>query len=160
MSKPTRFQNIMFGHDESTNPPVGGEIIRAICGNASLVCGSAVFWSAANTVNMSATVGDYAAFAGICVGGQSTGYEYVDDYQLYTSLPAAAILNEIVLIQITGIAFVLCGGTVTPFTHKSVIPDAAGAGRVVAGTTAGQMLATPISAGTVNTCARMLIRHR
>ena len=66
MQQATAFQyvNVRGASDELTNGAVGGQVHRFAAGGTLLV-GDAVFISAANTVNKSATVGDYANFVGL-----------------------------------------------------------------------------------------------
>src|SRR5690606_17057358 len=96
-----------------------GIIIPMLAG-AALVIGDAVFVSAANTVNKSGTAANYLGFAGIVVGGTKTGGSaFIGSDAI--GKPAAAS-GEVVLVQISGSAWVLASAVVAAGAY--VIPSA------------------------------------
>lgn len=152
--QPTKFSYISFGSLDGQE--FGGMAQVLTAGAASFNFGDVVYFSAADTVLKSTTVTDYVAFAGVVVGGDLT-----DNAALIT-LPATGTVQvgssgKTVLVQITGFAPVILSGSLT---LGRVIPDAATAGRVANGTTAGQILGTLFRTGTVGNLGRMLINHR
>lgn len=152
----TSFNWLTFNQprQDRTSASVGG-VVEIFTAAASLNTGDCVFLSAANTVNKSTTAANYAGFIGVVVGGQLTNNNITSNVGV-----AAAGANQSVMVQISGIANVVAGGTVTPGTNFSVVPDAATAGRVIAGTTAGQVLGTTVSAGTAAGTMKIVLNHR
>ena len=138
------------------NGSVGGNTKRYIAGGA-LNVGDIVLLTAADTVNKSATAADLAAFAGVVVSGDLLSGQIPDD----TSVASvnAASSGGYAIVQYNGIAYALAGGTVTIGTHLSVIGDTT-AGRVIAGTTAGIIVGTPVESGSVGVLFRILINQR
>jgi hypothetical protein len=137
-------------------PGAIGGIVELFTAAAALNTGDAVFFSAANTVNKSVTQANYAGFVGIVVGGALTNDNMVDR----PGVPAANA-NQRVFVQVFGIANVVAGGAITVGTNFSVIPDTATAGRVIAGTTAGQIVGKPLSSATAaGQTIKILISHR
>lgn len=139
MQIPTGFSwvNIRGSADENTPNPAGG-IVHLFTAGATLLVGDAVFLSAANTVNKSTTAASYVSFVGFVVGGDSNG-DRVDDAVGVT----AATVGQAVMVQISGIARAIAGAGITAGTSTNVVPSAAVAGRVIAGTTADQRLGIP-----------------
>lgn len=158
MPQPTVFTYIECrpdGDDANANV-VGGRVIRTTAAGA-LNTGDSVLFSAASKVNKSATAADLAGFAGVVVGGKLTKGRVPSDLSVVSAATDAD--GDEVLVQIDGICYAMAGGTVTPGTHFSVIGDST-AGRVIAGTTAGVRVGTPITAGSVGALFKMLIRQR
>jgi len=142
--------------EDKTSGGVGG-VVEVFTSGAALNTGDCVYLSAANTVNKSLTAANYAGFIGVVVGGRSTQMNIITK----TGFAATSASGQEVLVQVSGIATVVAGGTITAATNFSVMPDAAGtAGRVVAGTTAGQMLGTALTTGSSGNEMQILIRHR
>lgn len=137
----------------------GGQIKTFLAG-ASLNIGDVVFYSAANTVSKSATTANYVGFVGVVVGGDSYDIDGRISYDtlVLASPVTAATTGQKVQVQIDGIAEVRTDGAVTLGT--SVICTGANAGRVIAGTTAGQMLGTALATVGAAGVLPMLIRHR
>lgn len=135
---------------------VGGQVIRALAG-AALLIGDVVYWSAANTVNKSATTAAYAAFAGVVVGGANTFFQCIDnDADLGIT---AADTGEEVLVQISGIAWVLAAAATAAGATVGVVTTS---GRVDDSTaTAGAYVGTSITAA-INAADPILIQiaHR
>lgn len=135
---------------------VGGETV-VMQGAAALNIGDGVFVSAADTVNKSTTVLDYAARAGIVVGGQipAEGNMAVLQDPLDIGEIAAAAANDLVLVCVAGICRVVADGIIA--VGDVVEPDAVTAGRVSTGTTQpfGVALEAAALAGDV---IRILIR--
>lgn len=135
-----------------------GGIVDVFTSGSALNTGDCVYLSAANTVSKSLTAANYAGFIGVVVGGRSTNMNIIDNK---TGVAATSASGQEVIVQLSGVATVVAGGTVTAGTHFSVMPDAAGtAGRVVAGTTAGQILGTALTTGSAAAEMKILIRHR
>lgn len=144
--------------DDANVCVVGGKVARFTSG-AALNVGDVVYLSAANTVNKSTTSANYAGFVGVVVGGYSTGMRIPPETNV-ASIAATSGSGQDVLVQIDGIAWVVAEGTITAGTNFSVICTATTAGRVIAGTTAGQMLGTALTTGSSGNFFKMLIRHR
>lgn len=156
------FVNVRGNSDELTNGAVGGQVHRFAAGGTLLV-GDAVFISAANTVNKSATVGDYANFVGFVVGGDSNGFRTEDAVGT-----TAATSGQGVMVQISGVARAIVGATgfTAGTTNIVVSPSAATAGRVIpsaaldatiiAGRALGVATTTQATAGAE---VRVLIKH-
>jgi hypothetical protein len=140
---------------DKTPAPIGG-IVELFTAGAALLTGDAVFLSAPATVNKSGTQTNYAGFVGIVVGGALTNDNIVDR----TGVPAANT-GQRVHVQIFGIANAVAGGAITAGTTFTVIPDTATAGRVIAGTTAGQILGKALTTTTLaGQNVRILLSHR
>ncbi len=153
--KPTGFSYITLSKPREDSSPAGlGGVIERFTAGATLLTGDVVFISAVNTVNKSGTAANYAALAGVVVGGQATVGNVVE-----TPGVTAATVGQSVLVQVSGVANVVAGGTVTVGTHLSVIGDST-AGRVIAGTTAGVIIGTPISNGAAAGTMKILISQR
>lgn len=134
---------------------VGG-ITENFTAAAALNTGDCVFLSAVNTVNKSVTQANYVGFIGVVVGGALTNDNIVDR----VGVPAANT-GQRVIVQIAGTATVVAGAAVTAGTNFSVIPDTATAGRVIAGTTAGQVLGKALTTTTgAGQNLNILISHR
>jgi hypothetical protein len=104
----------------------GGHVIRLLAG-ATLKIGDAVFISAARTVNKSTTASDHTKRCGIVVGGKATNMEVVTDTALYDVMNAA-LVNEEVLVLISGICYVIADGTIG--AGDAIAPSTTLAGRV------------------------------
>lgn len=154
--KPTSFSWITHNRRREDKSVAGvGGVTEIFTAAASLNTGDCVFLSAANTVNKSTTAANYVGFIGVVVGGQLTQDNVTDN----VGIPAATT-GQRVHVQVTGIANVVAGGTVTAGTNFAVVPDTVTAGRVIAGTTAGQILGTVISTGAAAGTMKILIAHR
>lgn len=164
MQQATAFQyvNVRGASDELTNGAVGGQVHRFAAGGTLLV-GDAVFISAANTVNKSLTVGDYANFVGFVVGGDSNGFRTEDAVGT-----TAATSGQGVMVQISGVARAIVGATgfTAGTTNVAVAPSAATAGRVIptaaldATIIAGRALGVPTTTQAIaGSEVRVLIQH-
>lgn len=164
MEKVTAFSwlNARGASDELANNAVGG-IVHRFAAGGTLFVGDAVRISAANTVNKSATVGDYASFVGFVVGGQANDFR-ADDAVGTT----AANSGQAVMVQISGIARAIVGATgfTAGATNVAVAPSAATAGRVIptaaldATIIAGRALGVPVTTqATAGAEVRVLIKH-
>lgn len=154
--------NLRGSSNELTNNAVGGVVHRFSAGGTLLV-GDAVRISAVDTVNKSATVGDYATFVGFVVSGESNGYR-TDDAVGTT----AATVNQGVMVQVSGVARAIVGATgfTAGTTNVVVAPSGATAGRVIpsaaldatiiAGRALGVNTTTQATAGSE---VKVLIKH-
>jgi hypothetical protein len=153
---PTHFSMIQTGPDKESVSGVGGQV-KVFTGSGTLLVGDVVYFSAANTVAKVAVTATYVSFAGVVVGGRSTRMQallHSDDLGA-----TAALTGEEVLVQVDGIANVTISAAVV--ITNSLVASAATAGRVTPGTTANQVLGTPITTGTTNgDKIKMIIRHR
>lgn len=155
MSEATSFSfvNLRGYSDENAAGAVGGNI-SVFTAAATLLVGDAVYLSAADTVNKSATAANYVGFVGFVVAGDSN-QRNLDDAVAAT----AATVGQKVLVQTAGIARAIAGATITAGTNFSVVPSAAVAGRVIAGTTADQRLGVAVSTGAAAGEVKILIQH-
>ncbi len=131
------------GEFDMTQPSYGGTVVLATAENALLI-GDVVFWSGtANNVDKSSTAADYAAFAGVVVGGANFDMFVVADDLVNAVGQTAADAGELVWVQIDGIAPVVSAAALAIHTRLQVVTTA---GRVddaafVAGQTVGIALA-------------------
>jgi hypothetical protein len=154
--KPTAFSWLTFAMPRADKSPAAvGGITEIFTAGAALNTGDVVYISAADTVNKSTTQANYVGFAGVVVGGQLTN----DNITASVGV-AAANTGQRVIVQVAGIATVVAGGTVTVGTNFSVIPDTTTAGRVIAGTTAGQVVGKTLTTGASAGTMKILISHR
>lgn len=152
----TSFSWLTFNRSrQDKNAAEVGGIVETFTAGAALNTGDIVFISAADTVNKSTTQANYVGFAGVVVGGALTN----DNITTTTGI-AAAETGQRVLVQVSGIANVVAGGAVTVGTNFSVIPDTGTAGRVIAGTTAGQVVGKTVTTGSSGNVMKILISHR
>jgi hypothetical protein len=153
--QPTNFLNINLSQIDTEVGGVGGIVIRVLAG-ATLLLGDVVYYSAADTVNKSATNANYAGFAGVVVGGQT--YDPAGTV-MDTSTEVggtAATVGQWVLVQINGIAFIKSDGAI--LAGSLVIPDASVAGECdVAGANPGYTLGTALIAAADGAVGRMQI---
>lgn len=157
-SKPTNFTSIHISNDSEAKLGAGGQVVRAKAGAALLVGDVVYYTSTAETVNKSATAADYAAFAGVVVGGRAT-YDNAMHQADHVGLAAAAA-DEDVLVQINGIAWVDAGAALATI-GASAMASAVTAGRLAAGTTAGQVLGKILStASGAGEPVKLHISHR
>jgi hypothetical protein len=154
--KPTAFSWLTFAMPRADKSPAAvGGVVEFFTAGGSLNTGDIVYISAADTVNKSATQANYVGFAGVVVGGQLTNDNVATSVGV-----AAATTGQRVMVQVSGVATVVAGGTVTVGTNFSVIPDTGTAGRVVAGTTAGQVVGKTLTTGAAAGTMKILISHR
>lgn len=157
--KPTNLPFITSQQTDTGIAEVGGRTVKFLAG-ATLLIGDVVYISAANTVNKSTTNADYAAFAGVVVGGQSidntgNGMAISEAGDIGKT---AAIATQWVIVQIDGIARVKSDGAI--LATSLVIPDASVAGECdVAGANPGYTLGKSIEAGSDGNTCRILINH-
>src|SRR5690348_17146555 len=71
----------------------------------TLLVGDVVYFTTAGTVNKSTTSADYAAFAGVVVGGTATNMQFTADDASVVGTTAATVGQQ-VLVQYGGIATV------------------------------------------------------
>lgn len=142
--KPTRFPYIHCSTDADGRAKVGGRTI-VLKAAAALKLGDAVYLSAADTVNKSATVGNHDQYIGIVVGGKNTNMEVINDEAL-VNVATVADADEDVIVQIDGIAYVIAAAAAS--AGDIIIPDTTTAGRVKAGTTATLIVGTLLEAPT------------
>lgn len=143
--------------DDNAVCGVGGNVRRFLAAGTLLI-GDVVYISAAETVAKSTTNADYAGFAGVVVGGDSYSKEgYVANESTLVG-QTAALVGEVVLVQIDGIALVKSDGAI--LVSSLVIPDASVAGECdVAGANPGYTLGKSIEAIADGSAGRILIRH-
>jgi hypothetical protein len=139
-AQPTGFIFVELG-DELQFPRVGSLVAEYIvaAGNTLLI-GDAVFSVGQNTVGKSLTATDYVRFVGFVVGGDAT--QMLCNVDKANVGKTAALAGQRVLVATLGRAWAINGAAFTAGTTGPVVPSAAVAGRVIAGTTAGQQLAT------------------
>lgn len=125
--KPTNFPYTKHSSDSDAVADIGGPTIEFTAGG-NLNLGDSVYLSAANTVNKSIVAGDIAKFVGVVVGGAKLA-RYVNTEQNKYGVIQAAAANEMVIVQVKGIAYVLTEAAYAAGTHLSV-----------SGTTAGRMI--------------------
>jgi len=135
---------------------IGGEVINCQSGQA-LNTGDIVYTGANSKVLKSTTASNYAGYVGVVVGGKLTGS---DNIVYGTGIPVTNATDQLVYVQISGNALVVDGGTVTPGTHFSVVPDTVTAGRVIAGATAATIVGATVTAGVAAAEMIMRIEHR
>jgi hypothetical protein len=122
--------------EDQTAYEIGGACFLGTAAATVLNSGDVVFQSATG-FDKSATQANYVGLKCVVVGGKLTD----NDVVYGTGKPCTTgVAGESVLLQCSGWAWVVAGGTVTPGTHFTVIPDTGTAGRVIAGTTAGQVI--------------------
>lgn len=168
MPYPTRLQSAVLlddaiGVDLNTPAALGGQV-RIFTANATtLLVGDIVYLAAtAGVVDKSATAANYVGFVGVVVSGDSLGMEPSS-----TVGTTAATSGQKVMVQIDGIANVICGAsTITAGTHFAVVPSAATAGRVLPATipspdtAAGQRLGVALTTQSVaGSALKILIQH-
>jgi len=144
------------GREDMTAYEPGGTVILASAAAAVINSGDLVFLSATG-FNKSATQANYVGFKGVAVGGKLTDNQAV----FGTGRPlTTGVVGESLLVQVDGIAIVVAGGAITVGTHFTVIPDTGTAGRVIAGTTAGQVVGNTITVGVLAEDMRILLSPR
>lgn len=152
------YRKIGLDAQDLTVPPYGGDVMQYTA-EAALLIGDVVYFTVANNVNKSSTAADYAAFAGVVVGGDSfNGMIVADDPTNCIGQNAAAAGGK-VWVQYNGIAPVVSAAALVIHTRLQV---ATTAGRVddaafVAGQTVGIALAT---AGGASVTIPMLIQPK
>ena len=124
---------------------VGGIVIKLVAAGA-LNVGDFVFLSAAGKVNKSNTPANYQAAVGVVVGGKNTGMQCFTDWAAAAQISATSADNDEVLVQISGIAYVVSDAAVA--VAAWVGPPATTAGRVDDGANAvaGQRLGKALAA--------------
>lgn len=154
----TGFSYIKFARtrEDITPNETGGLCYIADAAAVVLNSGDVVYQSATGA-NKSATAANYVGLLGIVVGGKLTNMKIVYG----TGQPCTTgVAGEDVIIQYSGIAKVVAGGIVTLGTNFAVVPDTGTAGRVIAGTTAGQIIGTVLSTGAAAGDMLIRIAHR
>lgn len=160
VSSPTGFSYITLDGDSDPNTVLstGGIVETFVANSTTLLVGDIVYLQGANgVVDKSATAANYVGFVGVVVGGAST------DFELNRAVGiTAATSGQQVVVQLNGIANCIVGATgFTVGTNWGVVPSAATAGRVIPGTTQGQMIGTCLSTqATAGSAVLVLIRHR
>lgn len=108
--RPTNIPYVTHRPDDDVNVGlVGGQVLQYTAGG-TLNVGDCVLLSAATTVNKSVTKANYTSFIGVVVGGKQT-----DGRALTSSAEVgllAANINETVLVQISGQAYVVADSAV------------------------------------------------
>lgn len=107
---------------------LGGSVIRLKAGVA-LKLGDAVYCSADETVSKSATSSNHDEVMGVVVGGENTNFQVIEDSAAYNVMTAADA-NEDVLIQISGICYVICAAAIA--AGQRLVLDTGTAGRAKA----------------------------
>ena len=133
-----------YGKRADKSPNVVGGTIHTMLNSAAatLLTGDCVYVSGSGVVGKSNTSADYAGFAGVVVGGASTFFRTLTGVNETGKI--AALPNQLVLIQKTGIARVIAEGAISAGTTKSVVISTITAGKVVSGNGVGQMLGVPL----------------
>lgn len=152
--KPTGFNNIILERTVGEIASVGGQVKKFLAAGTLLI-GDVVYISAAETVAKSTTNADYAAYAGVVVGGASFGKDIANSDSTMVG-QTAALVGEEVYVQIDGIAYVKSDGAI--LVSSRVIPDASVAGECdVAGANPGYTLGKSIEAIADGSVGRILI---
>jgi hypothetical protein len=139
--KATNLPYTKHSSDSDGIADIGGATVEFTAG-AALNLGDAVFLSAANTVNKDTASG--AKFVGIVVGGaQLKGY--INTEQNKYGVIQAAATNERVIVQRSGIAYVLTEAAYAAGTH--LIPSTTTAGRMLTNVTRAQAMLIEASTG-------------
>ena len=136
---------------------VGGHVVRLVAASTTLNTGDCVYLSAAKTVDKSSTTANYVSFIGVVVGGESTHYQCVSK-EADVGIEAA-LAGKGVLVQITGIAWVL---TAAAYDLGDALQVATTAGAVDDSTTTAQCyvgIAITASTGAAEK-QLMLINHK
>jgi hypothetical protein len=157
--KPTNLPFITAQLTDTGIAEVGGRTVKFLAAGTLLI-GDVVYISAADTVAKSTTNADYAAFAGVVVGGQT--WDNTGNGQAATEAASvgqtAATVGQWVIVQIDGIARIKSDGAI--LATSLVIPDASVAGECdVAGANPGYTLGKSIEAAADGATGRILIRH-
>ena len=149
------FVNLRGGADENTSNAAGGVVHLFTAASNTLLVGDAVYAAGVGVVDKSATAANYVGFVGYVVAGDANKRK-LDDAVGTT----AATSGQKVLVQISGVARAIAGGTITAGTNFTVVPSGAVAGRVLAGTTAGQRIGVSLSTQTsAGAEVKVLIAH-
>lgn len=125
--KPTNLPYTKHSSDSDAAADIGGPTIEFIAGGA-LNLGDAVCLTAADTVNKSTVAGDIVNYVGIVVGGAQLKNYVNTEKNKYGVIPAANV-NERVIVQIRGVAYVLTAAAYAVGT--SLVPSGAVAGRMI-----------------------------
>lgn len=144
---------------EEQNVLAPGGITFEFQAGAALLVGDVVYFDAATgKVLKSATTADYQKFAGVVVGGAKT-FGRVITRKLDVGIAAAA-LDELVIVQHSGKAWVVAAAAVARAGQLTVVTTA---GRVddAAGATQGQIIGYALEAATnAGDVILALISHR
>lgn len=147
----TAFSFFQPAEDSGKLASPGGTGFLANAGGTLLI-GDAVYHSATGvTVNKSTTQSLYlGTFAGVVVGGTSTvaGPRYIFGDPAVYGVKEAALVNQQVLIQNTGIVLMVAGAAITANTN--VMPSGATAGRVITATGTNPVLGRALDAAAAN----------
>lgn len=176
MPNPTNLQYISAVAAENPNslslhPGSGGRIIYCIAGGTLLI-GDVTYWTTTTEqVNTSASQANAAFFAGVVVGGgswpNSNSAAYANTIDVADCDPStspigatAAVVNQVVAIQIDGIAWVVAGAAVATSGVRLMF-DTGTAGRVIGGSTTGQVVGISVEAAAgAASIFRMHIRNK
>lgn len=110
---------------------IGGRVIR-VKGVTAFKPGQLCYWSADETVTVTATATTHHdKVAGVVVGGNLTNYQIIEDSAAYNVITVNDA-NSDVLVQVDGIAYVICAAAIA--VGVRLVPDTATAGRVKAAT--------------------------
>lgn len=128
---------------------IGGHTMRCTAA-AAVKLGDIVYLSGTRTVNKSTTLSNHKLIVGVVVGGANTEMKYVTDSAQYNVLTVADA-NELVLIQYSGIAYVIAAAAIA--VGVPLIPDTSTAGRVKAAAdlagAAGDLAVSALTVGTL-----------
>lgn len=153
--KPSNFPFITAQTTDTKIASVGGRTIRMLAAGTLLI-GDVVYISAAETVAKSTTNADYAAFAGVVVGGQTWDNLGTVATASTEVGQTAATVGQWVLVQIDGIVNIKSDGAI--LATSLVIPDASVAGECdVAGANPGYVLGKSIEAIPDGSAGRILL---
>lgn len=125
--KATNFPYIKHSSDSDALADIGGATIGFKAGG-TLKLGDAVCLTAADTVNKSTVAGDIVNFVGIVVGGAQLG-GYINTEKNKYGVLTAALVNERVVVQRTGIAYVVTDAAYA--VGVSLVPSGAVAGSMI-----------------------------
>lgn len=129
-----------------TEVDLGGQVMKCTASGA-LKLGQVVVLTGTRTVATSTTLADHSLVCGVVVGGANFDNKIVVNSALYNG-NAAADNGEDVLVQFSGICYVICAAAIVVGT--TVIPDTVTAGRVkTSAALAGALGTLAIAAGGV-----------
>lgn len=154
---PTNLSSVNFGADRLIAAEVGGQV-QSFTAGATLLIGDAVYLNSSAKAVKSTTATLYTAFIGFVVGGTSFNKEgqCAIPGDVNTLAATAALADEVVLVQVSGIANAIVASGLT--IGAQVVPSGVTAGRVVgAGATAAAVLGVAVSAGASGVAAKIKI---
>jgi hypothetical protein len=118
-----------LAYDATTGGQAGGQVRYYVAGGTLLV-GDVVYFSAANTVNKSATLANYNAIAGVVVGGTSLGSGVASVAAADVGTTAATVGQTVYVLK-QGRTWVANDANATLSAGALIQPSVTTAGKVV-----------------------------